>query len=378
MVNASGMSQKNKKACIVLPQADNRSHFVYVQEMARALSQDMDIFLVVEKKSIPPVGPHRTYVQRFSFFPLRVAENFLVLLYARFLGYRVFYIHYSFIAAINASIIARLSGGVTYYWNAGLPWNYVRSAFRERFEHVAYRLIHHLVTGAEALREGYSRFYNLDPKSIVVITNWIDVDAFNAFPEGFSKAGYRAERGIDADALVVLFIQRLAKRKGVLYLPRIAQALFRFPTATLLVAGEGPDRGRVEKEISDKNLAERVRFVGKLSNSEIQKLFAISDVFILPSEEEGSPHALIESLAASKPFVAFDVGGVRDMVGPELQEWVVRAEDIDAFIKQLDILVESAEARKIAGAVAHARAYAYDKPVVIAQFRKLLEGLLIS
>ncbi len=367
------MSRKNNKACIVLPQADHRSHFVYVEEMARSLSESMDIFLIIEKKSIPPVGPRRIYVQRFSFLPLRVAENFLVLLWARILGYRVFYIHYSFVAAINASIIARLSRGVTYYWNAGLPWNYVRSALRERFERLGYRLIHHLVTGAEALREGYSRFYDLDPKSIVVITNWIDVDKFNTFSDGFSRDAYRVGRGIDKDALVVLFIQRLAKRKGVLHLPRIAQALFQFPKAVLVIAGEGPDREHVEKEINDSCLAERVRFVGKLPNSEIQKLFAISDIFILPSEEEGSPHALIESLAASKPFVAFDVGGVRDMVGPELEEWVVPAEDIDTFIKRLNTLVESPDVRKTAGAAARVRAYCYDKPVVIGQFKKLLE-----
>jgi glycosyltransferase involved in cell wall biosynthesis len=54
----------------------------------------------------------------------------------------------------------------------------------------------------------------------------------------------------------------------------------------------------------------------------VEELMQTADVFVMPSEEEGSPHALIEAMAYGLPLVAFDVGGVRETASPAAGKFI--------------------------------------------------------
>lgn len=66
----------------------------------------------------------------------------------------------------------------------------------------------------------------------------------------------------------------------------------------------------------------------------------------MPSEEEGFPHVLLEAMAAGLPYVASDVGAVREITPPSLQEYIVAHGDTAMFAKKIVESLEKPEAEK--------------------------------
>jgi glycosyltransferase involved in cell wall biosynthesis len=84
------------------------------------------------------------------------------------------------------------------------------------------------------------------------------------------------------------------------------------PDARLILVGEGPERRRIEEEISRRRLGSFVRLLGL--RGDVARLLAAADVFLLTSISEGIPVTLIEAMAARLPIVATNVGGVSEVV----------------------------------------------------------------
>lgn len=327
-----------KKICFVLPEYARATHFQYVAEFAEGLADQADIFLVIEKGELPEQSAvtHRVR-QTFRFAPYRFFEIGWILFQAQREGYRVQYIHYSFSAAFWSSIITRIFGGTTYYWNAGLPWLYKRPRHREFFERLVYKLICRLVTGADAIVPGYAEYYGISKDKIIVIPNWIDGGEVKNKVDAVDRAAFRSELNILQDAPVVLFVHRLAKRKGAHLLPEVLAAL---PSRTVLVVvGDGPERQNIVDEFEQRGLSSRVRMAGAVAQNAVIKYFAVVDVFLLPSEEEGCPHVILEALAAGVPYAAFGVGGVREMTPGKLLPYVAEAGDTKALISSTNSLI---------------------------------------
>ena len=327
-----------KKICFVLPEYARATHFQYVAEFVEGLAEHADIFLIVEKGELPKLSnvTHRVR-QRFQFPPLRFFEIAGMLLYARICGYRVQYIHYSFSAAFWSSLITRTFGGMTYYWNAGLPWLYKRPPQREFFERLVYKLIGRLVTGANAIVPGYADYYHIAASKIIVISNWIDDMHVQNEIRKVDRAQMRKKLNIPENAPVVLFVHRLARRKGAHWLPGILAGLNK--ETILIVVGDGPERETITQEFAQRGLTPRMRMCGALPQTEIANYFAISDIFLLPSEEEGCPHVLLESLAAGVPYAAVAVGGVREMTPARLQPYVTESGKRDELITATNALL---------------------------------------
>ena len=89
-------------------------------------------------------------------------------------------------------------------------------------------------------------------------------------------------------------------------------ALDRVPGATLVLAGDGPERAALERQAAP--YGPRVRILGNRPHGELPSLLAAADVMVLPSEREGLATAWVESLACGTPIVVPDVGGAREVV----------------------------------------------------------------
>lgn len=333
----------------------------YVYEMARTLREErgLPLTLLIEKPVMLPAQPEWVTVQRYTHPLLRIAENVWHVVIARRRGVTTFYVHYSFLSAITTGLVARLGGGTVYYWNAGMPWLYQRSWTEEWYQRLAYKCIHTLVTGAEALREGYQTMYGLRAEQVVVIPNWIDVATVRE-SDGDVRHIQRAALRIATHEKIVLFVHKLSRRKGADMLIPIYDALAD-PTVHLVVAGDGPLWSMLEQTVTERGLATRVHLLGKVPRVEVAALLQAADVFLMPSEEEGSPHALIEAMAYGVPFVAYDVGGVAETATPALADGVVPARDTSAAAAAL---------RRFLGDPAAAADFVRREAVVVARYAK--------
>lgn len=103
------------------------------------------------------------------------------------------------------------------------------------------------------------------------------------------------------------------------------EALAGLPGATLLIAGEGPERPALEALIASLGLGARARLLGSVAPDAMPGLLAAADLMILPSEREGLANVWIESLASGTPILIADVGGAREVLDrPEAGRLVAR------------------------------------------------------
>jgi glycosyltransferase involved in cell wall biosynthesis len=120
---------------------------------------------------------------------------------------------------------------------------------------------------------------------------------------------------------IVAYLGRLVPIKGI---DVLVEACRRLPRASLVIAGAGPERERLEALAQAAQAASpglSVRFAGELRGGARDALFAAADVLVVPSvnlrggRTEGTPVVALEALGAGVPLVATDVGGVRATVG---------------------------------------------------------------
>lgn len=185
------------------------------------------------------------------------------------------------------------------------------------------------------------------PERIVVIRLGLDLVARTA-GDPDAGVGLRRELDVPETACVVGWLGRMTEIKRVDRLvAAFAQLAARRPDAYLLLAGDGPLRGRIEAQIGELGLRDRCRLVG--FREDVASVFAASDVMALTSANEGTPVSLIEASAAGLPLVSTDVGGVRDMLRDGETGFLVTPDDLDGFADRLAVLADDPKLRRRLG-----------------------------
>lgn len=110
---------------------------------------------------------------------------------------------------------------------------------------------------------------------------------------------------------VLLCVGSLTERKQQRL---IIDALQYIPEATLVLAGTGPERPRLEQQAQDLGLASRVRLLGVVPHEELPAVYAAADLTVLPTKREGLANAWLESLACGRPVVTADAEGAREVI----------------------------------------------------------------
>ncbi len=330
-----GESSKKLKVCYILPKFDLEidTHFFYLYSLINEVSQDLDMSLIIEKSKSDISffeDIKNIYVQRFSFKPLRILENLILIIWNRIKGYNNFYVHYSYISAFNASLVSKLTKARTFYWNCGMMWLFGK----DKFLQIILGMINFLVTGVNALKDGYSQNYQISPNKIKIMPNWIDLERFQNIDSEFIYKKY----DLDRNKIYILFLHRLAKRKGTHYIVPVANAL-KDLDVEFLIAGDGPYKNILKQEIEDNKL-ENIKLLGRVPNQDVPALMKISKLFFMPSEEEGFPRVLLESMALGLPYIAFDIGGVREISTKEQQEFIFDIGDVKNISNSIKKILE--------------------------------------
>jgi glycosyltransferase involved in cell wall biosynthesis len=147
---------------------------------------------------------------------------------------------------------------------------------------------------------------------------------------------------------VVTTVGRLtAIKQHTLFLTVAAKIVSRQPEAIFLIAGDGELRAELEATTRSLGLEGRVRFLGW--RRDLATIYAATDVFVLTSRNEGTPVALIESMAAAVPGVSTDVGGVRDVIASPDLGVVVPPDDAEGLADAVHRLIGNRGHRRSLG-----------------------------
>jgi colanic acid/amylovoran biosynthesis glycosyltransferase len=159
---------------------------------------------------------------------------------------------------------------------------------------------------------------------------------------------------------VILFVGRLVERKGAEFLIRAAaEVQNELPATELVVIGDGPLRADLEK-LAKKSLR-RYRFLGARSHEEVREWMNRASLFCAPSvkmpsgEEEAFGMVYAEAMAMEKPVVAFDSGGVSEVVSHGQTGFLAPERDWRALAQYLSVLLQDAGLRKRFGVTGRER-----------------------
>jgi glycosyltransferase involved in cell wall biosynthesis len=193
------------------------------------------------------------------------------------------------------------------------------------------------------------RMYGLECKA--VIPNCIPVANYRHKPE--ERVKWREEKDLSPDAVVFTCVGRLEPQKNPLLLLQ-AFAELEDPRAHLVLSGDGSLREQLKTYAQVHKLCDRVHLIGKQNN--IPSVLAASDIFVLASNWEGNPLAVMEAMAAGLPVIATGVGGIPELLQSGEQGLLVQAGDRRGFAAAMKTLLHHAETRQAMGRAAQTRA----------------------
>ncbi len=157
------------------------------------------------------------------------------------------------------------------------------------------------------------------------------VDALFLAPPVEPAANVRARHGIPTDAIFLLTTRRLEPRMGLEEL-LAALAVADDPRLTLAITGNGDQRASLEKLARALSVQDRVRFLGRVSESELRALYAAADLFVLPTVAyEGFGMSTVEALASGTPVLGTAVGATPEILAPIDDALIVPRADANAL-----------------------------------------------
>jgi glycosyltransferase involved in cell wall biosynthesis len=210
------------------------------------------------------------------------------------------------------------------------------------------------IRGANAL-SACSRFLAEEARNklgirrpIRVIPNGIDLGLFDAE----EQVNFRQKFDLPRDRLMILFSGRMETRKGIHLCKEIAgsilerfevafvfagQDLFNYMTNTLL------------PYLDTKKLKGSVHYLGKLDLVDVRSCLRQTDIFLLPSLWENCPYSCLEAMAAGRPIVSTDQGGMPELIRHGENGLLARSGDPASYIACLEQLIEDGALRKRLG-----------------------------
>jgi glycosyltransferase involved in cell wall biosynthesis len=222
------------------------------------------------------------------------------------------------------------------------------------------------------------------PEKVEVVRLGIDLGAFQSVGEvNLDQARMQKDH-----ELVIGWVGRFTEIKDPVFFVDLAAALKSAGTLTkFIMVGDGPLRPAVEARISERGLQGHIMLVGWQDN--MAELYARIDLMVLTSLNEGTPVTMIESMATGRPFVAFDVGGMADLMsgmGRPCRGFnvfdngvLVGPRDVCVFARAIDLLVRDPELRVRMGQAGKAFAFQnFSKERLAQDMEALYRKLTVS
>lgn len=227
------------------------------------------------------------------------------------------------------------------------------------------KYLHELTAVSDAATEYIG---SMTDEPVTIIPNGIDLGHFK-------KA--RRQKLAENSRRTILYIGRLERRKGLKYLLRAYYMLAQDdPDVALIIAGDGPDRQKLEAEVADLRLP-NVTFMGFVNDEVKMQLLADADLFCSPAVYgESFGIVLLEAMATGVPIVAGDNSGYSSVMQGLGAVSLVNPRDAPEFARRLQLILREDSLRKLWRKWALEYVEQFDYPKVVGQYEEFyLEAL---
>lgn len=224
--------------------------------------------------------------------------------------------------------------------------------------------------------------FNKNPPLMAIIPMGVDTDKFRPIQKEKIK---RLKNKMDLrDKKIILFVGRLAEKKGVSYLIKAMPGVLKeIPNAHLVIIGSGSEEKRLKGLTKKLGLEEKISFLGKIPNEELPQYYNLSDVFVAPSiqakkgDTEGLGVVLLEAIACGTPVIGTNIGGISDIIKNNQTGLLVEQKNSEQLGEAVIKLLENKKIRKqlIKNAQKHIKDI-FSWEVVSEKFKKIYKDLI--
>lgn len=341
------------KVCYVLPQyyKNSAENFYHIVNFLEELGKNVELYVVIEHcdEEINISSAQDIFVlsdtKNSSNHFIRALRLIQIYFKLNRKDVHIFFARASLtgvIPLILANRILNLNRSKIIFWSCGqdvVPLSYfpnkknIKRLVSKVLARVVFIGTNYLATGPEKMARYYNKKFNIPKNKIITLYNDISLNRF--FPESEIWKSEKKQELINSQKKVFLFVHTFNKARGVDLLPSIALMIKKNNLDALIIAIGRP--GDYSKEldliIQKNNLSDYLINFNQIENSKIQKFYQISDLFLMPSRGEGFPRVMLEAMACKCPPLAFDVGGVSEIMSKNMhQDLLVKLDDDKSFI----------------------------------------------
>lgn len=256
--------------------------------------------------------------------------------------------------------------------NPSFGWTDARHAARLQAAHRrAAPAASQVIANSTVLQRDYSAWAGIDAAAVAVCANGIAVPAADAEHRARQRAEVRRGLGIPAGAIVVCNVGRFSPEKGQRSMIEAARLSLpnQLPLIWLL-AGDGVLLEGMQRDAAAQGLA-NVMFAGRVSD--VNGVLAASDLFVMPSDYEGMPNAMMEAMAAGLPCISTRLSGARDVAREGIEADYYDARDARALADRVFALATDPQRARAMGDAAAARIREFDVPRLVRTFESILD-----
>lgn len=177
------------------------------------------------------------------------------------------------------------------------------------------------------------------------------------------------------DRKVILFVGRLAEKKGVTYLIEAMKQV----DALLIIAGDGPLKQKLQAQAAC--LSHKVLFLGAKTHEDLKTIYASADIFAAPSitakdgDQEGIPTAIMEAMASGLPVVASDSGGISQLITNGKNGLLCEEKNIGQLAEKLNLLTNDEQLYHQISRMAEESIKQYDYSVIAKKYAVILKTM---
>lgn len=229
---------------------------------------------------------------------------------------------------------------------------YARNTKATHFKMWLYRFADRVVFQTRGAQEYFDK---RTQKESVIIANPIEI------PD-FKWEGECSKTISTVGRLWILF-----KRQDIL-IEAFRKVLEKYPDYKLKLYGDGQDRGKLESMVEKYGIAANVFFLGKVNN--VQNHLKDDEIFVLTSDSEGMPNALMEAMALGMPVISTDCepGGARALINDGVDGFLVKRSSVDGLTTSLLKLIGDREMQKRLGNNAREKMKQFTPELVFKQW----------
>lgn len=232
-------------------------------------------------------------------------------------------------------------------------------------------LSHRTICVSDAVRERLISEYHYSRGKMLTIRNGVDLKKFGTRTS--HSQSLRRDLNISVDDSVIVCIARLDKPKRIdILLEALSLVCGEYRACKCVIAGDGPSRQELVKLSGQLGLDSTVSFVGH--QEDVRPYLDMADIFVLSSEKEGLPLALLEAMAHGLPCVVSHVAGNSEVVLDGYNGLLVPPGSAEQLAAAIKCLLGNKQERDRMGRNARQKVQEFDVDTLMAQLKTVLLG----